>query len=95
MHTSDNPGDTSAASLSNSLTSHNVATAPAAPRETIEELLQRVLKIQEEYADHPVHSYEEFVGLISDWYGLVASATTDLRLSLRIALADLPILRTR
>lgn len=35
--------------------------------ESIDELLQRVLRIQAEYADRPVHSYDELVHLIRTW----------------------------
>lgn len=39
-------------------------TGPLDGSATIDELLQRVLAIQREYAETPVHSYEEFVRLI-------------------------------
>jgi hypothetical protein len=92
MHTSHHPEDSSNASLSRSLSTHNGTTA-CAP-ETIDELLQRVLRMQADYADHPVHSYEEFVRLIHDWYGLITSPTV-LPLPMFVALADLHIVCTR
>lgn len=66
MHSGPSGSDSLATSTTKSSDEVSVD-ASAASSESIEELLERVLHIQAEYADRPVHSFEEFLRLIRTW----------------------------